>query len=450
MAMTTNHGPRTIDRRRFLTSSLAAAGGLATGTGLAGRALAASRGPEAWRAKVNLLYWDYIGLFDPTEVTAIHSHFQALYPSVSVTAQSVPWNQYWQKLGATLTAGGPPDVWNTAPTFYYQYINRGQLLNLDPYIKSDYDLKDVFSNTLYMWQSPPGSGPYYGIPRDWVCSALFYRPDMFHKAGIKPPDESWTMDTLLQVAKELTLWKKGAPTADQWGYTTGFGSNVSFDPHVYANGGRVLSPDRSKCLLDQPEAIATLQWQVDMIHKHKVAPSPATYQNQPDPFISGKAAMTINGSWMTVSLNPVKRYPWDVMMMPKGTMSRKVYLGPDGIVISQKTQHPNEAWKLAKFVASSEIGLEWYLATGLVPTSKKLANSATFLKSYKGTGPGGYKELFRSEPFGYGSDYTPGYGEWQTAKINALALAFLGQSSAADAAKKATQAVNEVLQRNAF
>jgi len=450
MAKHMTPGTRGIDRRRFLTLGLAAAGGLAAGMHAAGQALAANREAEAWRAAVNLLYWDYVGLYDPTEVTAIHTRFQKLYPSVSVKAESVPWTQYWQKLGATLTAGGPPDVWNTAPTFYYEYINRGQLLNLDPYIKSDYDLKDVFSNTLYMWQSPPGSGPRYGIPRDWVCSALFYRPDMFHKAGIKPPDESWTMDTLLDAAKELTLWKKGAPTPDQWGFTTGFGSNVSFDPHVYADGGRVLSVDRTKCMLDQPEAIATLQWQVDMIRKYKVAPSPATYQNQPDPFISGKAAMTINGSWTTISLNPVKKYPWDVMMMPKGKVSRKVYLGPDGIVISQKTQHPNEAWKLAKFVASSQMGLEWYFATGLVPASKKLASSPAFLKSYKGTGPGGYKQLFKSEPFGYGSDYTPGYSEWQKAKTDALTLAYLGQSSAADACKKATQAVNEVLQRNAF
>jgi hypothetical protein len=48
------------------------------------------------------------------------------------------------------------------------------------------------------------------------------------------------------------------------------------------------------------------------------------------------------------------------------------------------------------------------------------------------------------------SDYTAGYNEWQTAKQNALMLAFLGQSSAADACKKAAEAVNEVLQRNAF
>jgi len=59
---------------------------------------------------------------------------------------------------------------------------------------------------------------------------------MFHKAGIKPPDDSWTMDTLLDAAKELTLWKKGAPTADQWGFTTSFGSNVSFDPLTNLSG----------------------------------------------------------------------------------------------------------------------------------------------------------------------------------------------------------------------
>jgi hypothetical protein len=87
---------------------------------------------------------------------------------------------------------------------------------------------------------------------------------------------------------------------------------------------------------------------------------------------------------------------------------------------------------------------------GLVPTSRKLAYSPAFLKSYKGTGPGGYHMLYKSEPYAFGGDLTPGWGEWQTAKLNALTLAYLGQTSAPAACTKATQAINEVLQRNAF
>src|SRR5579859_7874452 len=154
MAASKRRGTPLMDRRGFLASGLAAAGGLGLASG------AAASTARALGAKhVNLLYWQYIGLYDPTEVHAI-KRFTGQYPTLGVRYQQIPWNQYWQKLGATLTAGGPPDVWNTAPTLYYEYINRGQLLNLDPYVKRDYDLKDNFGKTLYMWQSPPNHGPY--------------------------------------------------------------------------------------------------------------------------------------------------------------------------------------------------------------------------------------------------------------------------------------------------
>src|SRR5262249_9104962 len=160
----------------------------------------------------------------------------------------------------------------------------------------------------------------------------------------------WTMQTVLDAAKELTLWKKGAPKPDQWGFVS-HTSRDFFDPLIYADGGRVLSEDHTKCLLDQPAAMATVQFLVDMIYKYKVSPAPASYQNQPDPFSAGRAAMISYASWYTLTLNPIKRFPWDMALMPKGKVKRVVLNEPDGIVISQKTQQLDEAWQLAKYIA---------------------------------------------------------------------------------------------------
>lgn len=51
---------------------------------------------------------------------------------------------------------------------------------------------------LYSYQ-----GNVYGLPKDFDTIALFNK-DLFDKAGVAYPDDTWTSDTLTEAAKKLT------------------------------------------------------------------------------------------------------------------------------------------------------------------------------------------------------------------------------------------------------
>src|SRR5262249_3392264 len=152
----------------------------------------------------------------------------------------------------------------------------------------------------------------------WVCSVLYYNKDLFDKAGVKYPDETWTWDTLLDAAKELS-------GSGQFGFNSN-SAHTHLDAAIYANGGKVLSDDSNTCLLDNPEPIDTIQWFVDLIQKRKVAPDAnqardigLTTANAP--FSTGKVAMVVDGSWQIANTRDVG-FNWDIALVPGGKVKR--------------------------------------------------------------------------------------------------------------------------------
>jgi len=102
--------------------------------------------------------------------------------------------------------------------------------------------------------------------------------DMFAKAGLPAPADhwktgDWTWDTFPQTAQKMTI-------VDTNGRTTQFGYLADtvmwgLAPWILANGGDILSQDRTKSLLDQPKAVQVVSFQQDLMNKYQVAPNAA-------------------------------------------------------------------------------------------------------------------------------------------------------------------------------
>src|SRR6185436_9154443 len=94
----------------------------------------------------------------------------------------------------------------------------------------------------------------------------------FRKAGIKTPGElaetgKWDTDALVDAAKWLTV-------TDASGKLVQFGLNLRYDLAAlihwfWAGGGDVLSPDRSKAVLNSAANVATAQFIQDLRWKHR-------------------------------------------------------------------------------------------------------------------------------------------------------------------------------------
>jgi len=66
-----------------------------------------------------------------------------------------------------------------------------------------------------------------------------------------------------------------------------------------AEGGHIFSDDGTKSLMDSPEAIAGIQYWLDLVYKHKVAPTPKDLSSRKlgsNAFgMTGKVGMVYNG-----------------------------------------------------------------------------------------------------------------------------------------------------------
>lgn len=296
------------------------------------------------------------GIWDEYQVEGVQKQikaFEALHPDIKVQLEVVPWDNYWIKLQTMLAGRNCWDVfWMDTGFFLKDYVKRGVLLDITDLIKKEkVDLSKYPERVLKIHEY---KGRYYSLPRDYDTIALFYNKDMFDKAGVKYPDETWTWTDLVLAAEKLTIKDEKGRTI-QWGIAGEAGPLNGLQAYVFplmlANGANLVDEENNKLNLNTPEAKAAVRLLADLTRKG-FAPEPQEMES--DPFVAGKAAMLFNGSWMLNYYDEtIKSFKWGVAPLPiwgkRATVSDSL-----GNVIWVGTKHRKEAWEFVKFLAGEK------------------------------------------------------------------------------------------------
>ena len=386
--------------------------------------------------------WELYPQQAENERTTLVAEFQKANPNITVENTVVAgYDAYWQKIQTQYATGQAPDVYGMSVGYEWDFANEGKIIDIDDMVQADIPQDEYFQAPLPMLRYPDPSGRLFAFPFQWVCSALYYNKDLFDAAGVPYPDDTWTYETLLDAAKELT-------GDGQFGFSSN-SAHTQLDAAIYAHGGKVLNDDYKTCALaDSPEAIETIQWFVDLITVHKVAPDANQSRDiglgtANSPFQSGRVAMVIDGSWQIDTTRGVN-FAWDIAMVPSGPEKRVIYGGPDSLSISAESQHQEEAWEFLKFAVGPARPVESF-GSGVVPMYKATAQSEEWLEA--GQDPANKKVLLESEPYIMGAEFiSNNWTEWRITAMNSdLTPAFLGASSVEDAVKTATENINAIL-----
>ena len=379
-------------------------------------------------------YWQYNAQVKDVEAKQVDIFMQQ-NPAIKVNyVVNSNFSDYFTKIDTSFAGGVPPDVWNTAPTYYFEYIQSNDLVRLDPLIQRDLDLTQFYTETLNQWDAPPGSGMKYGIPRDWVINVLYYNTDLLQRYGVQPPTDDWTWDNLRDAAAKITN-----DTGD--GSTAHYGvSGWPFNDTILANGGTILNQQRTRAVVDQsPPALDTLSYLVGAVQVQKALPVPGYLKNKP--WQEGRLGFNIALTTLVGSMRqtPVP-FQWGVAKLPKGKVGRKAYGGPDGLVISNKPATVASSWQLVKFLISTAAQVPLCIAWGGLPVNKAAAATKEFL----GARPADYQTGLDSAPFMYDL-YNADYGKWMAALSKQVNAALSGTVSAKDALTQAAHDMNALL-----
>lgn len=305
--------------------------------------------------------------------------FEELHPNVRVRYEATSGSDYWVKIQTLIAGGTAPDVFIAfSAADLINLANKGALLDLTPYAESDKNFsQDEYFPVLI--DAFTHKGRFYGLPSGFTPEVLYYNKDAFDEAGLEYPDDDWTWETFLETAQKLTK-------RDEKGKIIRFGTSVQLYPRywllfIQQNGGSFLNVDKTRCIINSPEALEAVKFIHSLYSKYQVVPGyrePGEQASDYRLFASGRSCMFIGGRWLTVTFRQKKDLRWGIAQLPKKKV-RITILDYMGWVVSSQTKHPQLAWEFVKYLAGEE-GQRYIVEVGdSVPILKSMANSPEFL-----------------------------------------------------------------------
>ncbi|MGN6426663.1 extracellular solute-binding protein [uncultured Leifsonia sp.] len=195
-------------KKKFLLASVA----VATAAAFALAGCSGGSSPQASGGTTQITFWGWAAGYDKSVDLWNKSH-----PDIQVKYEQIANGGAggYDKILTAAKAGTAPCLaqvgYETLPSF----LAAGALKNVNDYVK---DSRDQFAD--WVWGNVGVNGDAYGVPVDTAPMGLFYRKDLFEKAGIELP-ETWD-----QFASAAAAVKAADPKARIM--------NLPSDPYLYA------------------------------------------------------------------------------------------------------------------------------------------------------------------------------------------------------------------------
>jgi multiple sugar transport system substrate-binding protein len=269
-----------------------------------------------------------------------------LHPNIEIKREVTPFVDYLTKYVTQAAGGSLPDLMYCHYSWARNFIKNNILAPLDDLVAAtpEFNQGDFTPTALGFFRN---DGKLYGVPTDSAPKMLYYNKEIFDKAGIAPPDKTWTWSKVQAVARELT---QGDGVNKQFGYTP---MPVPFADlstmYLMPYGGRFLSPDETTVMIGQPAAHDALAPWVDLQLKAKAVPSLAELQalENADPFRAKHAAMAANGVWIIPALQRLpdhQKFRWGLTHLPSGPAGRFSPAVGSAFGITTRSGNKEAAW----------------------------------------------------------------------------------------------------------
>ena len=289
----------------------------------------------------------------------IREGFERRHPGVRVQTESIPGEgQYLPKLMMMFVSGKAPDVIQLDASSAAVFINNDLVLDLTPLMQADrsFRLDNYFPNVADIARR---GDRLYAVPLDFTPVVMYYNKRLFDAAGVPYPQSGWTWADFLATAKALTVTEPGKSAPTQYGlYFMNW--MPGWVPWIWLNGGDVLSPDgrHAQGYFNGPRTHAAIQFLIDLIRKHRVAPSLSeSAAAGVDLFRAERAAMNVAGHWMLLDYRAAG-LDIGVVALPSNTGKPETVIYASGLAISRATKHRDLAWEYVKYMTSTDVQIK--------------------------------------------------------------------------------------------
>lgn len=351
--------------------------------------------------KTRLVVWGMQYGEESKGLEARVKEFERRHPNIEVSVLSMgAGGMNPQKLMTAIVGNVPPDVIQQDRFTIGDWASRDTFLPLDDFVKRDADKPLAVKESDYFsacWAEANYTNPITGkkglfaIPYGTDNRALFYNKAMFRQAGIvdekgeaKPPK---TWEELEEIAKKCTV-RNSDGTYQRIGFIPNYGNSFLYI-YAWQNEGEFMSRDGLTCTMNAKPNVEALEYMVRIYDELGGVDAISAFQsgfqaNELDPFLTGKVAMKIDGSWVP---NSIARYNPDLDFgvvpapVPAARLRREgrfkdvrddfiTWAGGFSFAVPRGGKHPEEAWEFIKWMTSPEAAVLDAAAQKAYNTSK--------------------------------------------------------------------------------
>jgi multiple sugar transport system substrate-binding protein len=293
----------------------------------------------------------------------------------SIDFQSIPYESYFQKLGAALEAGNGPCVFQLPANILAEFNDRGDLAPVPEDVMSSEEIEEAFTPASTRLLKIDDA--YYGLPTDVQTLLLFYNDDLFREAGLDPTQDFETWEELRQAAIKLTK-----RDGDQM---TQAGLDISASPYQWYYSAPTLAyPDGQiddetlEVNYDSGPGYQVWERLTGLVTEDRVD-SPEFLAEQ-SKFAIGKAGMTLKEYTFTGVYNltaPDLNFSLHVAPPVADTTHAPVASTSWSYAVSKDCETPAEAWDWVEFLTSEESQRTWVAEGGELPSRAALLSDTS-------------------------------------------------------------------------
>jgi multiple sugar transport system substrate-binding protein len=212
--------------------------------------------------------------------------FNRSHPNIEVTQQVQDWNQIYSKIASAAQSQTQPDVLFTIPDFTTYVEQTGIVQPVTDLVEKLDGEHEFLPAATAAYKS---GDEYLAVPLYGMVQMLWYRKDLFRKAGISDAPRTW--GELRAAAAKLT-------SGEQKGIALPAGKNLATDQVIYSfmitnNAENFYSGPGDEIAVDNPQTGAAFQLYQDLL---KYSPEDSGNYSWGEPqaaFNNGTAAMAI-------------------------------------------------------------------------------------------------------------------------------------------------------------
>lgn len=304
-------------------------------------------------------------------VTKLVPEFERLNPGIKIKVQQVPWTAAQEKLVTAFASDNTPDACQLGNTWVPQFAALDAIVPLNEYVK----ISDQINQEKYfpgIWETNVLDNQVFGIPWYIDTRVMFYRKDVFERAGYINPPKNWI--ELLDLSKKI---KAMHPREEKYAIYLPTNEWAPFVMFGMEAGSSLLKNENTLGDFSSKEFKEAFKYSIEF-HKQNLAPigiSQVTnvYQAFADEYfsiyISGPWNIPEFKKWMIGNLSD----KWMTAPMPgyANDYPGVSLAGGSSLVIFKDSKYKKEVWRFFEYLSKKSTQIEFYKLLNNLPAIKE-------------------------------------------------------------------------------